>query len=57
VHTSAKARLATSVADTDLVRDPLCGSSSKFNRLFVGALPTFPENFMQIRLEIFVQNR
>jgi len=26
----------------------------KFNHLFVGQLPTFPENFVQICLEVFV---
>jgi len=24
--------------------------------LFIGPLPTFPENFMQIRLEVFAQS-
>jgi len=28
----------------------------KFNHLFTGPLPTFPENFMQIRLEGFAQS-
>jgi len=28
----------------------------KFNYLFIGQLPTFPENFMQIRSEAFAQN-
>ena len=26
--------------------------ATKFNYLFIGLLPTFPENFMQIRLEV-----
>ena len=30
--------------------------SAKFNHLFIGPLPTFPENFIQIRLELFVQS-
>jgi len=38
VHTSAKARLTIS----------RYGSPPKFNHLFIGPLPTFPENFMQI---------
>ena len=32
------------------------GSPSKFNHLFIGPLPTFPENFMQIRWEVFFRN-
>jgi len=28
----------------------------KFNHLFIGSLPTFPENFIQIHLEVFVQS-
>jgi len=49
VHTSAKARL-TSVA----IRIRIwTGSPPKSNRLFIGPLPTFPENFMQIRSEFF----
>jgi len=42
VYTSAKARL-TSYAPP------------KFNHLFTGQLPTFAENFMQIRSEVFAQ--
>jgi len=53
VHTSTKARL-TSVAIQ--YPDPWFGSPSKFNRLFIGPLPTFPENFMQIRSEVFAQS-
>ena len=29
------------------------GSPPKFSHLFIGPLPTFAENFMQIRLEVF----
>jgi len=29
--------------------------ATKFNHLFTGPLSTFPENFMQIRLEVFAQ--
>jgi len=36
--------------------DPLSGLPPKFNHLFNGPLPTFPENFMQIRLEVFAQS-
>ena len=32
------------------------GSPLKFNRLFVGPLPAFPENFMQICLEVLAQS-
>jgi len=32
------------------------GSPPKFNRLFAGPLPIFPENFMQIRSEVFAQS-
>ena len=31
-------------------------SPPKFNRLFIGPLPTFRENFMQIRSEVFAQS-
>jgi len=31
------------------------GSLLKFNHLFIGLLPNFPENFMQIRSEVFTQ--
>jgi len=30
------------------------GSPPKFGHLFIGPLPTFPENFMQIHLEVFL---
>jgi len=46
VHTSAKARL-TSVA----IQIP-----PKFSHLFIGPLPIFPENFMQIHVEVSVQS-
>jgi len=36
--------------------DPWSGSSPKFNHLFTGPLPTFPENFMQIRLQVLAQS-
>jgi len=32
------------------------GSLPKFNHLFVCPLPTFPENFIQIRSEVFAQS-
>jgi len=44
-HTSAKARLTP---------DPWSGSPLKFNFSFIGPLPTFPENFIQIRSEVFL---
>jgi len=31
-------------------------SPPKFNHLFTGPLSTFPENFMQIRSEVFAQS-
>jgi len=52
VHTSAKARL-TIVADPDLYPDPWYGLPPKFNHC---SLPTFPENFMQIRSEVFAES-
>ena len=42
--------------DTDPDLYPRPGSPPKFNHLFTGSLPTFPENFMQSRLEVFVQS-
>ena len=51
VHTSTKAR-RTSVAIRIF---PSSGSPPKFNHLFVGPLPTVPENFMQICLVVFAQ--
>ena len=36
---------------------PVSISSPKINHLFTGPLPTFPENFTQIHLEVFVQSR
>jgi len=36
--------------------DPRSGWPPKFNRLFICPLPTFPENFMQIRSEVFAQS-
>jgi len=32
------------------------GPPQKFNHVFIGPLPTFPENLMQIRWEVFVQS-
>ena len=32
------------------------GSPPKFNRLFIGPLATFPENFMQISSEVFAKS-
>jgi len=50
----AKTRL-TSVAIRIVIwiRDSI--SPQKFNRLFIDPLPTFPENFMQIRSEVFAR--
>jgi len=31
-------------------------ASASSNHLFIGPLPTFPENFMQIRSEVFAQS-
>jgi len=42
MHTSVKARLT-------LIR---IATKINFNHLFIGPLPTFPENFMQIRLKV-----
>ena len=57
VHTSAKAGL-TSVATLIPIRIlPWSGSPPKFNHLFVGLLPTFPENFIEIRSEVFAQSK
>ena len=39
-----------------LYLDQWCGSPPKFNNFFIGPLPTFPENFIQIRSEVFAQN-
>jgi len=33
--------------------DPWSRSPPEFNHLFIGPLPTLPESFMQIRLEVF----
>jgi len=44
LHTSAKTRLTSVI---------IWISPSKFNHLFTGQLPTFPENFMQIRSKVF----
>jgi len=30
--------------------------ATKFNQLFIGPLPTYPENFMQIGLEVFAES-
>jgi len=37
----------------DLYPDPWSRSPSKFNRLFTGQVPTFPEKFMQISSKVF----
>jgi len=50
VHTSAKARLtrvAIQIGIHNLDRH------QNLNHLFIGPLPTFNENFMQIRSEVF----
>jgi len=36
--------------------DPWFALPPKFNYLFFGPLPTFPENFMQIHLEVSAQS-
>ena len=51
MHTSAKVRL-TSVAIRIRVRIPIRYPDRR--HLFIDPLPTFPENFMQIRSEVFV---
>ena len=38
------------------ITDPWSGSQLKFNRLFTGPLPTFPENLMQVRSEVSAQS-
>jgi len=43
--------------DSDPYPYPWSGSPPKFNRLFSGPLPTFSENFVQIRSEVCAQNR
>jgi len=50
VHTFAKARL-TSIAIRIRIRDP-----DLHQNLITGPLPSFPENFMQIRSEVFAQS-
>jgi len=50
VHTSAKAGL-TSVAIRIWIRD-----LDRRQNLNICPLPTFPENFMQIRSQVFVQS-
>jgi len=54
---SAYLRQGTSYQCRDT--DPWSGSPPKFNHLFIRPLPIFPENFMQIRLDVFpkVANR
>jgi len=39
--------------DTEPYPVPWTGSPAKFNHLFIDSLPIFPENFMQIRSEVF----
>jgi len=51
VHASAKARL-TGVAIWIRITD----SPPKFNRLFIGPLTAFAENFMKIHSEVFAQS-
>ena len=53
VHTSAKTCLIVSRYGSGF--QFWFGSPPKCYRLFNGPLPTFPENFMQIRLEVFPQ--
>ena len=43
-------------SDPDSDPDPLSGSPPKFNRLFIGPLSIFPENFVHIRSEVFAQS-
>jgi len=50
VHTSAKARL-TSVVIWIHIPDP-----DRHQNLIIGPLPTFPENFMQIRSGVVAQS-
>ena len=53
VHTSAKARLTSVAIRIDPDPDP---SPPKLNHLFTGPLPTFSENFMQMRSDDFAQS-
>jgi len=51
VHTSAKAHL-TSVVIQIRIRDSDCHQNLIICSLAIGPFPIFPENFMQIRLEV-----
>jgi len=42
--------------DLDPYPDPWSGSSPKLSHLFSGPLSTIPENFVQIRSEVFAQS-
>jgi len=42
--------------DPDPYPNPCSRSPPKFNHLFTGPLPTFPENFVQIRSVVFAQS-
>jgi len=57
LHTSAKTRrtsVATLIRIRIRIRDP-CRHQNLII-FFIGPLPIFPENFMQIRSEIFAQS-
>jgi len=55
LHTSAKARL-TSVVIQIRIQIPDLDCHQNLVICSLAHLPTFPENFMQIRLEVFVQS-
>jgi len=64
MHTSAKERLTSSAVwqismnewPVTTFRISQYWSPPKFSHLFIGPLPTFPENFMQICSEVFAQS-
>jgi len=56
-NTSAQVRFTSVAIRIQIwIRDPGCRSPPKFNHLFIGSLPTFPENFMQNRSQVFAQS-
>jgi len=59
VHTSAKERLNSVVISVLPSDESVLDRHQNLvicSELFIGPLPTFPENFMQIRSEVFEQN-
>ena len=53
---SARLYQGTSYRCCDTDSDPWPWSPPKFKHLFTGTLPTFPENFMRIRSEVFAKS-